>query len=70
MNIRDLQIIDTLPRGDSVIYHRGSLMFDRVRNPEVNTIASAVWRAYEAGKVLLIQKRLEPSICAYIAVKR
>jgi hypothetical protein len=50
------------------VYHTGLLMRDRQSNDTVNAIALRAWRAYEAGVVALVQSRLKPGTCGYVAV--
>lgn len=52
---------------EPVEYHRGLLMFDRAHSAAVDDIASDAWRAHQAGKVALVQRRIEPGVCSYIA---
>lgn len=68
----------TLQRGDHIVYHTGLLMFDRLmpasmrQHPGVeklNQLADAIWRAYKAGKVTLVQRKISERGCEYIAVK-
>jgi hydrogenase maturation factor len=66
-------------RGDWIVYHTGFLMWDRdidnqfftnEKRAIINKLADAVYKAYEEGKVELLQKRVDPRYgCDYIAVK-
>lgn len=72
-------------RGDRFEYHRGLLVRDRqflVGSDEeafnlyekerhrIGSIGSAAWRQYLAGKVTLVQQRIAPYVCSYIAIAR
>lgn len=64
-------LIYSLKRGQKLVYHVGSLMADRQRPRQGETIRStamAAWKAYEMGKVTLVQRYLSPSRYEYIAV--
>ncbi len=50
--------------GDRLIYGTGSYL--PARKPKV---AEAVHRAYEAGQVLLVQKKIAPASYNYIAIR-
>jgi len=70
--------------GDRYEYHRGSLAVDREKVVNIpalggfahvyvepfHSLASAVWRAYQQGKVLLAQKKVNDSTFRYLAYKR
>lgn len=62
-------------RGDTTSYHIGLLMYDRDRLTNFNgwkrigELADSAYAAFEAGKVALTQRRLEPGVCAYIATR-
>ena len=63
----------TAQKGDPVVYHRGSLMFDRLRGPNfqnVHAIATAAWEAFMAGRCTLVQHRISPLEFDYIAIKK
>ncbi len=55
----------------NVIYHRGLLAHDAAMTGErgamLASVASAAWRAHEDDKVCLVQRRIAPGICEYIA---
>ena len=63
--------------GDRCCYHFGLIMSDRPYAPSgkpmaqsaFSTLANVVWSAQTAGYVALVQKRIDPMICQYIAVK-
>jgi hypothetical protein len=65
--------VDALKRGEVVVYHQGLLMrdrqFDTAEAHTVHALGLRAWRAAEAGVVALVQRRLEPGVCAYLAVK-
>ncbi len=54
-----------------VVYHRGLLAHDAAMTGErgamLASVASAAWHAYKDGKVCLVQSRIAPGICEYIA---
>jgi len=74
--------LETAKPGQVVCYHAGNLAADRgclgfvgskvVYLPiePLNTFASLVYLAYENGEIVLLQARLGPGECAYLAVKR
>jgi len=63
--------------GDRLVYHRGFLGIDATATtvPEeerlqLETLATAAYRAFEAGFVDLVQRRLGVNDFAYIAIAR
>lgn len=66
-------------RGKSYVYHVGYLARDRETKPrddtekayyaEIANVANYAYKLQEAGKVSLVQRRLEPMKFEYIAVK-
>lgn len=66
------QLVNAQP-GQAIIYHTGSLMYDRLRGPMFQTVhgtALAAWEAYEAGLVILTQHKIAPLRYDYLAIKR
>jgi hypothetical protein len=62
----------TMQPGEKVIYHVGSLLFDRQIGEDfqcVHNLAFATWEAMENGSCALTQRRLMPLMCEYIATK-
>ena len=60
-------------RGEKVVYHTGSLMFDRMIGQQfqtVHAIGVAAWEAYMQGRCLLFQRKIAPLQFEYIAVKQ
>ena len=60
-------------KGDTIVYHTGLLMMDRLFGPtfqNTNYIAIAAMEAWEQKRAHLVQKRIAPGVCAYMAVKR
>lgn len=58
--------------GDKIIYHVGSLMFDRQIGASfqaIHGLAYAVMEACEQGRVLLVQHKICDNRFEYIAVK-
>lgn len=58
--------------GETIVYHIGSIMRDRATGahfPEVHSTACAAWEMMEAGKVVLLQRRIEPGLYEYRAKK-
>ena len=57
--------------GDIVEYHRGLLAKDRAmpKAHDVDAVGAAAWRAYESGRVALVQRRIESGVCAYLAIR-
>lgn len=81
----------TARAGERFVYHIGNLGADRARyvfmepplpprlvaNPAVDEIGTAAWRAYKAGRVLLVQHRARDKAyegvaapMVYLAIKR
>ena len=59
-------------RGEQVVYHVGSLMFDRLVGEDfqsVHATACAAWEAYEQKRVSLVQRKTVSHRFEYIAVK-
>jgi len=62
-------------RGDKIVYHVGLLMEDRLKNRELDKLATAVWNTACVGDgksatCALVQRRLsDPFGFEYIAVK-
>ena len=50
---------DTTEMGTTVCYHAGFIMKDRHADPKVDAIANDAWRLYEAGQVLLTQRKIK-----------
>lgn len=79
MAVEITEILNKQP-GESVVYHRGNLVYDRggilpqkYRTPEHDAIdasATIAWSLYMAGKVHLVQRRLGANDYEYIAVRR
>ena len=44
--------------GSTVCYHTGMICNDRIRDPKVQSIANDAWQLYEAGRVLLSQRKI------------
>jgi hypothetical protein len=72
------RLASALP-GTTIVYHVGLLARDRDRlastlpqeqRVELNALASRAWRLAEAGWLYLLQQRVAPDCCAYIAVVR
>jgi hypothetical protein len=57
--------------GNGIVYHRGHLGSDRVQpfRAELRRVADLAGMLAERGQVLLVQKRIGPESCAYIAIK-
>ncbi len=67
-----LTALATAKPKDCIIYHTGYLLHDRQFGPEfqnVHAIATAAYEAYDEARVTLVQKRIAPGVCAYVAVK-
>ena len=76
-----IQTLAALERGSRIVYHTGMLLSDRYIAPgssgpdreqrmRLGAFARFVFKIYEDGKVLLVQRRLAPEFgCEYIAVK-
>lgn len=68
-------VTDLIPKmlpGQILVYHIGSLMFDRLRGPmclTVNGVALAAYDAYKRGEVTLVQHKIAPLQYEYIAIK-
>jgi hypothetical protein len=61
---------DSVCPGAAIIYHRGALVFDRSRDPNVDSIARAALDLHAKGLVTLMQKRLGSSLYEYSATAR
>ena len=63
--------------GTYITYHTGYLFYDRapvvdghtVKDDVVDGVAREAWNAYKDDRVVLVQKRVRPGVCDYIAVK-
>jgi hypothetical protein len=56
-----------------VVYHTGNLLYDSQFGedvPAVKAVAVAAMEAWDETRVHLVQKRVSPGVCAYIAIKR
>jgi hypothetical protein len=69
--------IALLSPGQHIVYHRGSLMFDRkvdnvlgMEARRVDETAKAAWAAYMCGEVELVQRKIAPLKYEYIAIRR
>ena len=65
--------LSTAKAGDKIVYHTGLLMMDRMFGPtfqNVHAIATAALEAWDENRVHLVQKRIAPGVCTYIAIKR
>lgn len=59
--------------GQKIIYHVGSLMYDRTQGfdfMKVDNVAHAAFLAFEDGSVHLTQRYLAPCKFEYIAIKK
>ena len=60
-------------KGDRIVYHVGSLMYDRLVGPDrdkVDGVGDAAYAAYEMKTVNLFQHKVVPGMFEYIAVVR
>lgn len=67
------EMLPTMPVGARLIYHIGSLMYDRLRGPTFGVVhgaAQAAWDAYERGEVTLVQRKIAPLVYEYILIRR
>jgi hypothetical protein len=70
--------LDIAKPGQTLLYYEGDLMYDRQYNTKLtkadksklNSLAGAVYEAYEVGRVLLTQKRVGPHVWLYQATIR
>lgn len=62
-------LVASMPRGQRMTYHEGLLMRDRQTDDRVHAVAARAWSGMECGALALVQKRLGPGSCAYVAVK-
>lgn len=64
--------VRTAPAGATFIYHIGNLAADRGPDDrpvaDIDALARAAWAEYEAGRVVLVQRRLNRER-AYMAVR-
>jgi hypothetical protein len=68
------RVLAAMERGSRIIYHTGFLPADRWHSrPDglrIHHFANLVYKMYETGKVLLVQRRLPHAFgCEYMAVK-
>lgn len=64
--------IDRAHRGAEIVYHVGLLMRDRQQygREALHVLATAVYHAYAAKRVVLFQRRVAPGEYEYCAVRR
>lgn len=71
-SLKDL--IPKMAPGQALIYHVGSLMFDRTQpgpySRLVDEIATAAWDAHQRGEVTLVQHKIGLNKFEYVAVKK
>lgn len=68
-----LSALATARKGETVVYHTGLLMMDRLFGPEfqnVHAISTAAMEAWKEKRVHLVQKRISHGVCVYMAIKR
>lgn len=74
------------PKGSNVVYYTGHLCYDResiiaterngktvlshVMHEPMHSLGEAAYHAYEQGKVMLFQRRVDAYKVEYIAIKR
>lgn len=63
------QFINDAERGDSFVYHTGSLAIDRQGNDALDKQASDMLEYYQRGFVELIQRRVGKNKFEYVAVR-
>ena len=56
--------------GEVIEYHRGNLAYFRSKSADLDLAAQRVYAAYEDGFVTLVQRRVEPDVMAYIAIRK
>ena len=59
----------TAKPGETLTYHVGNLAYFRREFQELNKAANRLWDAYERGMISLVQKRVEPDVMEYRAVR-
>lgn len=64
-----IDLIRKAKPGERIVYHTGILIADRFFNKELNRTANTAYDEYEIGNCVLIQKRVDPVTCQYIAVR-
>jgi hypothetical protein len=57
------------PKGTSVTYHIGLLGKDRENSKEIDAAATLAWSMHKAGIAALVQRRISPGVCQYIATR-
>ena len=60
--------LNAIRPGEKVIYHVGLLAADRELSKSTAHIAATAWRLSNAGRVKLVQRRIRPLVCEYIAI--
>ena len=71
--VQFLSDVATAKPGEKIVYHYGLLMLNRQIGDNakaVSAVAEAAYEAWDECRVHLLQKRIAPGVCAYIAVKR
>lgn len=69
-HIDQLNLLTKAKAGEAFAYHTGNLIADRDMNAGVAKIANHARDLYERGLVTLVQKRIVPGVCAYLAIRR
>lgn len=67
--------LNSARKGQSATYHIGNLQYDRLdasklESAAVDRLANTAWEASREGWVSLVQRRVAPGTCAYIAQRR
>jgi hypothetical protein len=65
-----IQRLNQAKDGTWIMYHIGFLFEDRTKNRRLHALAATIWGEYEAGKVCLVQRRLDDKCCEYYVIKR
>jgi hypothetical protein len=73
------RFVATAAPGAVACYHSGNLAFDRDKSgpfkndeemyTQVDALAKAAWAFTEQKKLFLVQRRIEPGVCDYLAIR-
>lgn len=68
--VEDISAVLTKDPGESVIYHRGHLAYDRQHNRRLSKAATMAMKLADDGLISLVQRRIGECVWDYIAVRR
>lgn len=65
---RILSAIKSIKPGQVVVYHHGDLVYDRIRNRQIDAIGSEIYCRYKDGKIILLRSRVGTNTFDYLAM--